>query len=141
MVVWGNIMSDKVSTSVTLTTENREYLDREVNNRSAFINDLIEAHRNGKSDMEEAIARHRREQLLSELNRVESREEQIKDELEHIQMRISEEQERKAEQLEKAKDALAEVPKEPDNPAIENWADKLDMTPRELLDTLEDGND
>lgn len=131
-------MSDKVSTSVTLEPENREYLDREVNNRSAFINDLIEAHRKGKSEMEEAIARHRKQQLKSELRSVESREEQITNELEHINQKIASEEERKERLWKEAIDALEGVPMEPDNPAVQNWAGKLDMTPAELIEEIEE---
>jgi len=134
-------MSDKVSTSITLEPKNREYLDREVNNRSAFINDLIEAHRQGKSEIDEAIARYRREQLQSELNTVESRKEQIENELEIINKQVQKEEARKQEMLAEAKQKLSDIPHSPDNPAVENWADKLDMTPDELIQELGDDNE
>jgi len=129
-------MVDKLSTSVSLTAENREYLDREVNNRSAFINDLIEAHRQGKSDIEETIARYRREQLKSELRTVDSRKEEIEHELELINQQISEEKERQQEVVANAREALTETPKTPDNPAVETWAEKANLTPEELLDRI-----
>lgn len=130
-------MTDRISTSVTLTAENREYLDREVNNRSAFINDLIEAHRQGKSDMEETIARYRKEQLKSELRTVNSRQEELHNELELINQQISEEQERKQNIIEDAREALAKTPKTVDNPAVETWAQKAGLTPEELIERLE----
>lgn len=130
-------MSDKTSTSVSLTAENREYLDREVNNRSAFINDLIQAHRQGKSDIDEAIARYRQEQLESELRKVESRRRELEDELDVIQKQVTAEQERKQELLEEAREALEDTPRDPDNPAIQNWADDLDVTPDELIEKLD----
>jgi len=130
-------MSDKVATSVTLAQKNREYLDREVNNRSAFINDLIEAHRTGKSDMEEAIARHRREQLESELRTVELRKDAIQDELEHVTEIITEENERIEGTLIDARETLADAPRDPDNPAIKRWAKKVNMRPAELIEELD----
>lgn len=134
-------MSDKVSTSITLEAENREYLDREVNNRSAFINDLIEAHRQGKSDIDEAIARYRRQQLQSELNTVESRKEEIENELDLINKQVQKEEARKQEMLAEAKHKLSDIPHSPDNPAVENWAEKLDMTPEELIEELGDDDE
>lgn len=129
-------MSDKVSTSVNLTGKNREYLDREVNNRSAFINDLIEAHRQGKSDIDEAIARYRREQLEHELREVQSRKREIQNQLDVINQKVQKEEARKQEQLAEAKETLADVPRDPENPAVENWADKIGITPEELLEEL-----
>lgn len=130
-------MSEKVPTSVTLTQENLAYLDREVNNRSGFINDLIEAHRTGSSDMEEAIARHRREQLESELRTVELREETIRDELEHVREIITVEEERVESTLEEARETLADAPRDPENPAIKQWAKKVNMRPAELIEELD----
>lgn len=131
-------MTEKVSTSISLTVENREYLDREVNNRSGFINDLIDAHREGKSEMDEAIARFRREQLESELNTVKRRKEEIADELEYLNEQITQEQERKQERLEEAKEALGGQSLGVDNAAVKNWAEKVDMTPEELLEALDE---
>jgi len=131
-------MSDKVSTSVTLSQKNKEYVDNEVNNRSAFINDLIEAHRQGKSDMNEAIARYRKQQLESELRTVETKREQILDELEYFEQQVSEEKARKEELLAEAREKLTDVPRREDNPAIQNWAEKIGITATQLIEELED---
>jgi DNA anti-recombination protein RmuC len=130
-------VSDKVSTSVSLTAENREYIDREVNNRSAFINDLIQAHRQGKSDMEETIARHRRQQLQSELRKIKSREQSVKDELEHLNQKITEEKKRKQKVIQDAKEALDGTRLTTDNPAVRNWAEDAGITPEELIEEIQ----
>lgn len=39
-------------------------------------------------------------------------------------------------QLEEAKESLKNTPRDPQNPAIKNWAKRLNMSPRELLDEL-----
>lgn len=129
-------MSEKVRTSVSLTQENKAYLDSETNNRSAFINDLIDAHRKGKSDMDEVVARYRREQLEAERRKAQNTVERVESELETIDKQLAEKQAEKEDALDEAREVLADVPKEPENPAIQNWADDLDMTPEELLEEL-----
>lgn len=131
-------MSDKVRKTFSLDAQNADYLDRETNNKSGFINDLIEAHRQGASEVETAVARHREEQLQSELRQVKSRENSIKSQLETVQKRLSTEEERREEKMEEARNALETVPMEVDNPAVENWARKLKMTPAELIEEVED---
>lgn len=129
-------MSDKVRTSVSLTQENKAYLDSETNNRSAFINDLIDAHRKGKSDMDEVIARYRREQLKAERRKAKNTVERVDSELETIDKQLEQKQAERESELDEARDVLADVPKDPENPAIQNWAEDLDMTPEELIDEL-----
>lgn len=40
-------------------------------------------------------------------------------------------------QWEKAKDALENTPREPDNPAIRNWSQKLNVSPSDLIEALD----
>jgi len=129
-------MSDKVRTSVSLTEENKAYLDSETNNRSAFINDLIDAHRKGKSDMDEVIARYRREQLKAERRKAKNTVERVDSELETIDKQLEQKQAERESELDEARDVLTDVPNDPENPAIQNWADDLDMTPEELISEL-----
>jgi len=129
-------MSDKVRTSVSLTEENKAYLDSETNNRSAFINDLIDAHRKGKSDMDEVIARYRREQLKAERRKAKNTVERVDSELETIDKQLEQKQAERESELDEARDVLTDVPNDPENPAIQNWAEDLDMTPEELISEL-----
>jgi len=129
-------MSDKVRTSVSLTEENKAYLDSETNNRSAFINDLIDAHRKGKSDMDEVIARYRREQLKAERRKAKNTVERVDSELETIDKQLEQKQAERESELDEARNVLADVPNDPENPAIQNWAEDLDMTPEELINEL-----
>jgi len=129
-------MSDKVRTSVSLTEENKAYLDSETNNRSAFINDLIDAHRKGKSDMDEVIARYRREQLKAERRKAKNTVERVDAELETIDKQLEQKQAERESELDEARDVLTDVPNDPENPAIQNWAEDLDMTPEELISEL-----
>lgn len=131
-------MSEKVRITVTVEPVNAEYLDRETNNRSAFINELIEAHRKGVDGTEDAVARYRKEQIESELQQVQSREETLRTQLESIENRLKTEQEHREEQLDEAAEVLADVPADPENPAVKNWARKLSMKPEELLEAIAD---
>jgi len=58
--------------------------------------------------------------------------ERLKEQLEAYQGEESEQESR----LEDAREALKRTPRDPDNPAIESWAKKLQMTPQELLNEL-----
>lgn len=71
--------------------------------------------------------RERRESELSELQK----------ELNALQEKYDKKKSEKQSKLEDAREALAEVPKNVDNPAIQNWAEKLDLEPDELIDKLE----
>jgi hypothetical protein len=130
-------VSEKVRITVTVEPVNADYLDRETNNRSAFINELIEAHRKGVEGTDDAIARYRKEQIESELQQVESREETLRSQLESVEKQLTSRKEHREEQLSEARDVLADVPPDPENAAVENWARKLDMAPEELLEVLE----
>lgn len=134
-------MSDRKPTSFNLTAENREWLDENVGNRSEFLNDLIEHHRQGNSQMDEAVARFRKEQLMAEKAAMESRLESMENEIEAVDEQITSHSKQAQVELEEAKDALQDTPKEPDNPAIQNWAKDLGMTSEELIDELEGDQD
>ena len=74
--------------------------------------------------------------VQSERNERERELQEMQDELQALRAkRESAERQEKA-QLEEAREALETVPKEADNPAVKNWANKLNMTPQELLEEL-----
>lgn len=70
--------------------------------------------------------RERRESELSELQK----------ELNALEEKYDKKKEREQSQLEEAREALKDAPQEPENPAVQHWADKLDLEPGELLDKL-----
>jgi len=55
-----------------------------------------------------------------------------------LREKYEEKQAEKEDSLEDAREALENVPLAVDNPAVENWADKLDLSPEDLLDKLEE---
>jgi len=127
-------MSDKKRKSLTLDEENYECLQQE-DNASAVVNDLVSNYRRtgdrGTAGLELRL-KHVEDQLHSAQERVEMFENQAKD----IKRLIKERKREEDTELRQAREALEHVPQEADNPAVENWAEKLGMTPTELLDLL-----
>lgn len=127
-------MSDKKRKSLTLDEENYECLQQE-DNASAVVNDLVSNYRRtgdrGTAGLELRL-KHVEDQLHSAQERVEMFENQAKD----IKRLIKERKREEDTELRQAREALEHVPQEADNPAVENWAEKLGMTPTELLDVL-----
>ena len=127
-------MSDKERKSVTLDPENKQFLDNE-DNASAVVNRLVEnyrVHGDAGTAALELQRQHREEQLKSARQDVEMYERHLAE----VEERMRKYEKQENAELEKARDALAKTPKEPDNPAVTTWANKLGMTPGELLDRL-----
>jgi chromosome segregation ATPase len=86
------------------------------------------------------ILEFRIEQVKSELDEVEGRAERKRRELDELQSRRKQHREKKKNErrskLEEARETLDDVPRDPENPAVENWAEKIGITPEELLDEL-----
>jgi len=128
-------MSDKERRTVTLDSENHEYLKKE-DNASAVVNDLIEQLRQG-GDRQTAAIELQIEQKERELSEAEGKVERLERELAELQeLRANFEHEEDAE-LERAIEALEGTPRDPSNPAVENWAGRLGMTPAELVEELQ----
>lgn len=85
--------------------------------------------------LEEKMAR--RTQVEQERNERKRELAQLDDDIERLQSQLETHEEKQRQEIQAAREALEHVPKEPDNPAVENWADKLGMTPTELLKELE----
>lgn len=132
-------VTDKKVVSVSLDEEAVEYLDKVSDNRSAFINGLLEDHRESKSVANEAVAEFRKKQLEQKKAAMESQLELFEDELEDIEETLQDSKQQVDAEIEEARLVLEDVPKDPSNPGVKNWARKLGMTPQELLDEIEDG--
>ena len=126
--------------AVSLDPEVDAYLAREEVNASGLVNDLVKRHMNGDAGTD-ALRELRRKQLKSEIESYEKQAEQKREELETLnEVESEEEQERKAklaDAIEKAKDA----PRDPDNPAIKEQANRVGMSPGEFIDELPERDD
>lgn len=133
-------MSDRTPTSVNLRDDHREWMDNEDINRSGFINNLIEEYRQSEGRMDDIIRNYQIQQLRADIEAEKSKVESKERRLEQL---INEQEERSHKlgaELDEARKALKDTPKEPNNPAIEKWAADLGMTTTELIEKLnEDG--
>lgn len=113
-----------------------EWLDAEYHNRSAAICELVEAARDGGGAAEDAVRQYHIQQLEADLTRQELQVEATRERLETLQSIEQQANSPDEADLAEARDVLENVPRDPENPAIKNWADDLDMTPEELLEAL-----
>lgn len=75
------------------------------------------------------------EQQLNERDRINRRIERLRNERERLEREIEKQQSEYHDRLEEAAQFVRGKPA--DNPAVENWANKLNMTPEELLTEVE----
>jgi len=74
--------------------------------------------------------------LLGVFAELEAELAQKQDKRDRLKRQLENYSDHREQQLDKARDALEGVPREPDNPAVENWAGKLGMAPAELVEEL-----
>jgi len=91
-----------------------------------------------RGDLERRVEEKERRisMIRTEKNERERELEREESELSALRSKLDQTDTRKEAKLSEARDALSGVPHEADNPAIKNWARKLDMTPSELLEEL-----
>lgn len=128
-------MSKKRKT-VSLDPEVKAYLDSNGRNASETVNRLVKMEM-GEDVVNEQLIKMRMEM---EKDRYEDAAQKARGHLERynqLKQRLDNRKEAKDELLAEAKEKLAGIPHNPDNPAVENWADKLEMSPADLLEELE----
>jgi len=96
-----------------------------------------------QADIERRIEEKERRvsMIKSEKNERERELHREQNELEALKSKLEIELEEKQEGLDKAHEALQDVPWKPDNPGVEHWAGKLDIEPETLISELEDYDD
>ena len=132
-------MTDKERTSVTLDVKNHEYLKKQ-DNASAIVNDLVEQMRNG-GDRHNAALQLQIEQKTREKEQAEKTVERLGREIAELKQLVAANEQHADAKLDEAIEALETTPRNPQNPAIENWAGKLGMTPTELIEELPPSNE
>ena len=120
--------------SVSLSEDNHQFLT-DHDNASALVDRLVTQYRTGGQD-ESVIKQYRVRQVASEITALEKQMELKQQELEGLQDDVETAEQMEQVKLSEARNALSKTPKEPDNPAIQNWADELGMTPQELINEL-----
>lgn len=127
-------MTNKETRTFSLDPENDKMCENH-DNASALVNDLLTQYRKGANRQSVAIDLQI-EQKQRELEAKENETERIEQDLSELRQIKAAMGEQDDAELDSARDALADVSDDPTNPGVKNWADKLGMTPTELLDEL-----
>lgn len=132
--------STKDVTSVSLDKQLiRKAANSEHINLSGLCNDLLEEYFDS-GDASKARLEARRQRLVEQKEHLEREKSQLEDELDRIDRQLElkrEEEQQREERIERLADQLPDDV-DPDNPAVMNWAGKLDLTPATLVDRIED---
>lgn len=126
----------KERTSLSLDPSVAQFLKQNHVNASGLVNKLVQQYMNGGAG-EDIIREFRIQQLESEVDELQSREEQKRQELQKLKSIDSKKTEEQEVALEEAKETLSSTPRDPDNIAIQTKADELDITPEELVEELQ----
>jgi len=127
-------MTDRETRTVSLTPENDQYL-KEQDNASAVVDDLITQLREG-GDKETAVIEMQIEQQERELEEARRRVERLERGLQELKELRNTIKSQESAELQQAREALADAPQEETNDAVQHWAEKLGMSPKELLQQL-----
>jgi hypothetical protein len=131
-------MSDKKRTSISIDADVYQFLQQSEVSQSGLINELVREYKdNDKKQVAALELRH--EHLIEEAETLEERAERKRQQAEEVMMLLQEKRQEEHEMLEDARDGLSGIDDHrltEDNPAVENWAGKMDMTPKELLEQL-----
>lgn len=134
-------MSEKERKTFSLDADVVDELNEKNLNASGVANDLLREYLIGGTTA--AVGKEIRiqhieqeiEEQLTERDRINRRIERLRKERERIEREIEQEQAEHRDRLEEA--ATFVRGKDADNPAVENWAEKLNMEPYELLQRVE----
>jgi predicted transcriptional regulator len=146
MVLWyyggGGKMSDKSQVKVYLPEELHELLNADRRSNSEAVETALWKEFGGER---KSVIRVRKENKEDELKAAKqtlkddrANVRQLKEEIEELETRLERVNTKEEERLNEARNVLADVPKDAENPAVKNWADKLGMTPTELLEEISD---
>lgn len=130
-------MSDKERRTVTLSTDANRALEQE-DNASAVVNDLVEQYaRTG--DRGAAGLKLRRKHKLNELEEARERVSRLESEVEELTALIEKREDTEAAEWDTAREVLGRIDADdltPENDAVETWAEKLGVTPTELIEEV-----
>lgn len=133
----------KKRTSISVDPDVYQFLQQPEINQSQLIQELVREYRENEKRQVAALELRLR-QLEEDAENLEQRAQNKRQQAKEVAALLDDAQEAENEQLQEAREALSGINLQrvsPDNPAIENWASKLDMEPTALIDRLlEDSN-
>ena len=128
--------------TVTLDADLVAELDEKTDNNSALVNRLLHEYFKAGgtgpvgSEMRLRDVEKRIDQAMTERDRINRRIERLRNEKQRIEEEMADKREHRHEQLEEAAQYVRG--KDPDNLAVQNWAEKLGLTPAELLRAVDE---
>jgi predicted nuclease with TOPRIM domain len=136
------LVGGKTRKQITIDPALAEEVDRRDEfNLSGFVNACLEQHfaegttgTAGKSAVRAQI-----ERLETEIEEAERKREQLREQRTRLEEELDDMDDEPA-LLDQAREQLEHTPKDPDNPAIQNWSGKLGMSPNELCNRLKNGH-
>ena len=130
----------KTRKTITIDSELAEIVDRRDEfNLSGFVNLCLEQHfaADGATSPQATALKAKLEQIEEELEDAERKRERLRSRREQIEEELEDTEDSEPELLAQAREKLENTPKDPDNPAIQNWASKLGIPSNELVEQLE----
>jgi len=130
----------KTRKTITIDSELAEIVDRRDEfNLSGFVNVCLEQHfaADGATSPQATALKAKLEQIEEELEDAERKRERLRTRRQEIEDELDDVEGEEPELLAQAREKLANTPRDPDNPAIQNWASKLGMPSEELVEELE----
>lgn len=115
-------------------------LEDEAGNASAVVNNLLQEWllSGGDGPIGKEIKlrdiESKLEEAKNERDKINRRIERLRNQKRRIEQEIEQQQSEQRERLQEAADIVADKPA--DNPAVKNWAEKLNMTPTELKEQV-----
>jgi len=130
-------MSEKQRKSVTLDPEVSAYLSQEGRNASQTVNKLVKMEM-GKDVVDKTLLKYR---MQSEKDQYKSAAQKARGHLERynqLKRQLEKTKSREDELMQDVREKLANVPLQPDNPAVEKQAKRVNMAPKELIKEVQD---
>jgi len=131
-------MTEKKRTSITVDPAVYEFLKQPDVNQSGLINELVKEYKDNEKRQVAAL-KLRRDHLLQEATEAEETAEQKREQAAEVEALLEDARNAESDKLQQAREALSGIDDRdlsPENPAVQNWADKLDLSPEELLKQL-----
>lgn len=135
----GDNNGEKKIVTVSLSKRNVEWVDGQCNNRSAYVNDLIDAAREGgRADVDTVVKRHELMRLKSQREEMKGSIESINNQIERYEAELEQQSAKRGEVVREAKQLFEGMDVGVENPAVKNKAEEAEMTPAELLEEIND---
>lgn len=130
----------KTRKNISIDTELAQIVEeRDEFNLSGFVNACLEQHFAGDTATtpQQTALQAQLEEIEEDLDEAEQRRERLRSKRERLEEKLEEMQDDEPELMAQARKKLEHTPKDPDNPAVQNWASKLGIPSEELVKELE----